>query len=71
MLRPVHDEVLRKIPMEGTFHKTRPLDRLQVCFSYDLKSATDPFPVMFQRFVLQALFGTEKRFVAKAHIPSV
>lgn len=50
LLRPVHDwlmEVLRRLPMDGTFMQTQPLDRLvgeQTCFSFDLKSATDRWP---------------------------
>ncbi|XLT13593.1 hypothetical protein HN51_059283, partial [Arachis hypogaea] len=60
LLKPVHDwlmQVLRRIPMDGTFAFTKlrwnqhkPLDRLvgnQTCYSFDLKSATDRWPVLF------------------------
>lgn len=46
LLKPVHDwlmDVLRGVPMDGTFQQTAPLDRLagkQDCYSFDLKSAT-------------------------------
>lgn len=41
LLRPVHEwlaEILRRIPMDGTFNQTAPLDRLRgsrVCYSFD------------------------------------
>jgi len=53
LLRPVHKwlgAVLRRLPTFGTYWQTRPLDRLQgkhVCYSYDLKSATDRWPLYF------------------------
>lgn len=58
LLRPVHDwamTVLRRLPTDGTFYQTRPLDLLkgkQVCYSSDLKSATDRFPMMFMEEVV-------------------
>lgn len=54
LLKPFHDflmEVLRKIPMGGTFNQVAPLDRLagfSKGFSYDLKSATDRWPLQLQ-----------------------
>ena len=54
LLRPVHDwlmQVLRRLPMDGTFEQTKPLDRLvgkQTCYSFDLKSATDRWPLVFR-----------------------
>ncbi|KAL4292943.1 hypothetical protein AHAS_Ahas18G0078600 [Arachis hypogaea] len=69
LLKPVHDwlmQVLRRIPMDGTFAFTKlrwnqhkPLDRLvgnQTCYSFDLKSATDRWPVLF----LFEVFKTEE-----------
>ncbi|XLR35234.1 hypothetical protein HN51_044562, partial [Arachis hypogaea] len=60
LLKSVHDwlmQVLRRIPMDGTFAFTKlrwnqhkPLDRLvgnQTCYSFDLKFATDRWPVLF------------------------
>lgn len=50
LLRPVHDwlmAVLRRIPQDGTFDQTKPLDRLvgeHHSYSFDLKSATDRWP---------------------------
>lgn len=60
LLKPIHDwlaQVLSRIPMDGTFDQTRPLDRLKgekVCYSYDLKSATDRWPLklMFESVTL-------------------
>lgn len=52
LLKPVHDwlmDVLRQIPADGTFDQTKPLDRLvgeQHFFSFDLKSATDRWPLL-------------------------
>lgn len=53
LLRPIHDwlmAVLRRLPCDGTFHQTRPLDNLvgeQTCYSFDLKSTTDRWPLYF------------------------
>jgi len=41
--------VLARIPMDGTFDQVAPLDRLtgfKKEFSFDLKSATGPLPVL-------------------------
>lgn len=53
LLTPVHDwlmEVLRSLPQDGTFNQVRPLWSLRKrrpldVFSFDLKSATDRWPV--------------------------
>lgn len=63
LLKPVYDwlmQVLRKIPMDGTFHQHKPLDRLvgnQTSYSFDLKSATDRWPVFFLFEVFKVCFG--------------
>jgi hypothetical protein len=62
LLHPVHDwlnEVLKMIPMDGTFEQTRPLNYLEgseVAYSYDLKSATDRWPLVFMFEVMCYLF---------------
>jgi hypothetical protein len=62
LLKPVHDwlmEVLARIPINGTFHQTAPLDRLvgsSTSYSFDLKSATDRWPLYFLFEVFQAFF---------------
>jgi len=62
LLKPVHDwlmEVLARIPMDGTFHQTTPLDRLvgsSTSYSFDLKSATNRWPLYFLFEVFQAFF---------------
>jgi len=62
LLKPVHDwlmAVLRRIPTDGTFNQEQPLERLvgEVnCFSFDLKSATDRWPLQTMFEVLQCLF---------------
>ncbi|RYE14999.1 MAG: hypothetical protein EOP45_18930 [Sphingobacteriaceae bacterium] len=48
--------------MDGTFHQTGPIERLQMkdqdyVFSYDLKSATDRWPVSLMHDVLSCMFG--------------
>lgn len=52
-------DVLIKIPMDGTFNQHRPLDLLKGamnCFSYDLKSATDRWPLLVLFEIVQSLF---------------
>lgn len=62
LLKPVHDwlmEVLARIPMDGTFNQGRPPERLvgkQVCYSFDLKSATDRWPYQLLFEVFQSCF---------------
>lgn len=73
LLRPVHEwlmEVLRRLPMDGTFMRTQPLDRLvgeQTCFSFDLKSATDRWPLVLMTEVVEVSFG--KLFAASSVNP--
>lgn len=52
-------EVLRRLPQDGTFNQTQPFDRLvgsRHSFSFDLKSATDRWPLVFLFEVVQYLF---------------
>lgn len=62
LLNPVHDwlmAVLRLIPMDGTFAQEKPLDRLvgsRECYSFDLKAATDRWPLVFLFEVMCYLF---------------
>lgn len=52
LLKPVHDWcmiVLRSLPTDGTFNQRKPLDNLvgnRYCYSFDLKSATDRWPLL-------------------------
>nr|YP_010833567.1 hypothetical protein QLP06_mgp046 [Jatropha curcas]WFG81193.1 hypothetical protein [Jatropha curcas] len=53
--------------MYGTFNQMRPLIRLipsMRCFSYDLKSATDRWPLLFLFEVIQCLF--DRSFASNA-----
>ena len=65
LLKPVHDwlmSVLRHIPMDGTFSQTRPLSLLsgeKHCFSFDLKSATDRWPLLSMFYLMQVCFGRQ------------
>lgn len=43
--------------MDGTFDQVRPLDRLSQVYSYDLKSATDRWPLWYQLCRVFTLFG--------------
>lgn len=62
LLKPVHDllmDLLKWIPMDGTFWQEKPLDRLvgeEDCYSYDLKSATDRWPLLILFEVMQYFF---------------
>lgn len=63
LLYPVHQwcaDVLRRLPMDGTFNQSAPLDRLAgspgVIYSVDLKSATDRWPLLVMFEFVQALF---------------
>lgn len=62
LLRPVHDwlmQVLSHIPQDGTFDQTKPLDNLvgsSVCYSFDLKSATDRWPLLLLLYIMQYCF---------------
>lgn len=63
LLKPFHDlcmEVLKSIPMDGTFNQTAPLDRLtgaDKVYSFDFKSATDRWPLALQVDFVKELFG--------------
>lgn len=64
LLAPLHQwlaSVLKRIPMDGTFNQTKPLDRLTGSMgeisSVDLKSATDRWPLLLLFELIQALFG--------------
>lgn len=63
LLYPVHEwlmNVLRTLPMDGTFNQTKPLERLRgskVTFSYDLKAATDRWPLRFLDATMIFFFG--------------
>lgn len=58
VMKPIHDSIfsiLRKIPMDGTFDQTRPVERLgwlpsfnRWYYSIDLSAATDRLPVRLQ-----------------------
>lgn len=62
VLKPLHDflmDTLRSIPMDGTFHQLRP-DRwkgFSKVYSFDLKSATDRWPLSLQTNLIRTLFG--------------
>lgn len=65
ILRPLHDwlfSVLRKIPQDGTFDQTAPLELLNSfgpknVYSYDLSAATDRLPLALQESLLAWLLG--------------
>lgn len=64
LLYPIHQwlaEILRLIPMDGTFDQTAPLDRLSgvdgCVYSIDLKAATDRWPLLWMIDVFTVLFG--------------
>ncbi|KAI5667307.1 hypothetical protein M9H77_17160 [Catharanthus roseus] len=51
--------VLKRIPMDGTFNQRAPLRRLvgaTDCFSYDLSSATDRWPLILMHDIVMYLF---------------
>ncbi|KAL0292197.1 UNVERIFIED_CONTAM: putative mitochondrial protein [Sesamum radiatum] len=62
LLCPIHSwfsEILKRIPQDGTFNQTAPLRWLvgsQECFSYDLTTATDRWPLLVLFEVFQCLF---------------
>ncbi|ROV86622.1 hypothetical protein VSDG_10208 [Cytospora chrysosperma] len=54
--------ILRRISMDGTFNQNKPLLNLipaKHCFSFDLKSATDRFPLSFLCKIMQCMFGCD------------
>jgi len=63
LLRPLHDflmRVLACLPTDGTFDQLRPLDRLKGkidVYSFDLKSATDRWPLSLQSAIVTSFFG--------------
>jgi len=67
LLRPVHDwamEALSSLPTDGTYHQQAPLERLVTMidektevYSFDLKSATDRWPLCIIFQSVSALFG--------------
>lgn len=65
LLRPVHDwamKVLSTIPMDGTFNQVEPLQRLRskrkdIVYSFDLKSATDRWPLSVIYTVMCMIWG--------------
>jgi hypothetical protein len=65
LLKPVHQwlmEVLRPLPTDGTFNQEKPLDNLvgeMVCFSFDLRAATDRWPLQILFEVMFHLFGNK------------
>jgi hypothetical protein len=64
-LFPLHSalfNLLKRIPQDGTFNQSSPIKLLctrgfQSCYSYDLSSATDRLPVLFQEQVLGLFLG--------------
>lgn len=65
ILKPLHDwifQVVKKLPMDGTFDQTRPIEILNMkghkdIYSYDLSSATDRLPLALQEGILGWLLG--------------
>lgn len=63
LLKPVHDwlmGVLGTLETDGTFNQERPLDNLvgeRCCYCFDLKSATDRWPLQIMFEVMQYCFG--------------
>lgn len=66
-LMPIHDHVmsfLRSVKEDGTYNQERSFksgkdlaNKLGVCYSFDLSSATDRFPLTFQMVVMNYMFG--------------
>jgi hypothetical protein len=65
VLHPFHEvifDILRNIPMDGTFAQHEPLKRLanaKELYSLDLTAATDRLPLSLQKSLLGAIFGFE------------
>lgn len=65
ILSPFHKvlfDILRDIPMDGTFDQTKPLgllDHSKGLYSLDLTAATDRLPLSLQRRLIGDLFGHE------------
>ncbi|KAF5957206.1 hypothetical protein HYC85_004431 [Camellia sinensis] len=77
LLKPVHDwamEVLSTLSTDDTFNQTKPLDRLvgkSTLFSFDLKSATDRWPlvILFEMicFLFDRSFASAAPLFALSH----
>lgn len=55
-------ELLKRIPQDGTFNQTRPLDMLlghREVFPFDFQSATDRWPLSLQSRMLGVLFDED------------
>lgn len=71
VLSPLSDgifEILRNLPMDGTFDQDRPVRHLKqifalnddrIFYSYDLSAATDRLPITIQIQVLACLIGSK------------
>lgn len=63
LLRPVHDwcmRILRGLVCDGTYDQTKPLSRLagfNIVYSFDLKSATDRWPLEIMFEVIKSVFS--------------
>jgi hypothetical protein len=62
-LLPIHrfifDKILSKLPMDGTFHQTKPLERSRnwkELYSLDLSSATDRLPISLQANIIEFMW---------------
>lgn len=75
LLHPFHKwlmELLRTLPMDGTFNQTRPLERLvgaKTVYSVDLKSATDRWPFLFQNAFVDGTYVCSWRVQAFGWTP--
>jgi hypothetical protein len=73
VMRPLADSIcslLKRLPMDGTFDQSAPLDRLiqlrsdgfipetERFYSYDLSAATDRLPIDLQEQILSLYFGS-------------
>jgi len=73
-LKPLSDgifEILKTLPMDGTFDQDKPVRRLvdlfktgqlngETFYSYDLSAATDRLPLAIQQQVLARLIGSNQ-----------
>jgi len=73
VMEPLHKfifDLLKNLPMDGTFDQGAPLKRLldlhrngdlsnQTFYSYDLSSATDRLPITLQKEILSLFFGEQ------------
>lgn len=64
-LKPLHNilmKILRRMETDGTYDQGEQFKRIireakAPCFSFDLTSATDRFPIELQQHLVAALFG--------------